>query len=69
MKRLKLTLFGALLALGAALTTVALAPKPARAAQFCGNSFCSGHEDHCFPFNGYNCNLTDNVCSGNSACS
>ena len=68
MKRLKLTIFGALLALGAAMTTVALAPNPARAGQFCGNSFCSGNEDHCFPFNNYNCSLGQAGCLGDAKC-
>lgn len=68
MKRLKLTLCGALVAFGAAMAAVVFAPRPALAAQTCYDSYCSGHEDHCFYFPGYKCNLGSGTCVGDTKC-
>lgn len=68
MKRLKLTLCGALVAFGVALAAVVFAPRPAAATPTCYDSFCSGSEDHCFYFAGYQCSLSDHGCLGDTQC-
>jgi len=70
MKRLKLTLCGALVAFGVAMAAVVFAPRPAAATTVCYDTYCSGSEDHCFYFAGYQCALNGQtgVCDSDTKC-